>query len=357
MIIWVVAGLLALAAGLRIGWAIVNRQSVVSSAMIVALGSLAVLAALNWAPLTRLVDAASGWPNLSDALSQVALIASAAGSCVMITSVATGRTQQATRRLAGMQYGIAAVVAAATLALFFAAGRQPQMTPQEYLSRSGGSGHTLAWLILLLYVVATLAVVAWVGMRLADSSRRGRALFVFAIGIALIALAVAFLLRGVGAAAAVLLCALAVVGAGSMLPAIEDWAAARRELRLINPLLTELERRHPDLGIGERPRGPLPFRVAEQLSLISDGLYLEASTIGADTGSGPEGSRPSGVTPARQADVIARWIHDGARGRFPGTGWLRQPPDYSDRDWILEIARSYSRNATVRTTQRVAAER
>ena len=47
MIIWVIAGLLGLATGLRVGWALVNHQSVVSSAMIVALGSLAVVAALN----------------------------------------------------------------------------------------------------------------------------------------------------------------------------------------------------------------------------------------------------------------------------------------------------------------------
>jgi hypothetical protein len=75
LIVWVVAGLLALGTGLRIGWALVNRQSVVSGAMIVALGSLAVLAALNWAPLTLLVDTAIGWPNIAVALSQVALVA------------------------------------------------------------------------------------------------------------------------------------------------------------------------------------------------------------------------------------------------------------------------------------------
>ena len=261
----------------------------------------------------------------------------------MITSVATGRTPRATRRLAATQYGIAALVAAVALGLFFSAGRQPQMTAQEYVSRSGGSAHALAWLLPLLYVVATLAVAAWVGLRLSDSSRRGRALFVFTAGIALIAVAVSFLRGGVGVAAIVLLCALGVVGVGAMLPAVEDWAAARRELRLIDPLLTELRRRHPDLGIGERPRGPLPFRVAEQLSLISDGLYLEAATAAADIGTAYDDGRPADVAPTRQADVIARWIRHGARGHFPGAGWLRQPPDYSDRDWILEIARSYTR--------------
>ena len=46
MIIWVIAGLLGLATGLRIGWALVNKQSLVSTAMIVALGSLGAVAAL-----------------------------------------------------------------------------------------------------------------------------------------------------------------------------------------------------------------------------------------------------------------------------------------------------------------------
>ena len=54
MIIWVIAGLLGLATGLRIGWALVNKQSLVSAAMILALGSLGLVAALNWQPLTLL---------------------------------------------------------------------------------------------------------------------------------------------------------------------------------------------------------------------------------------------------------------------------------------------------------------
>mgnify|MGYP000277057441 FL=1 len=89
MIIWVIAGLLGLATGLRIGWALVNKQSLVSTAMIVALGSLGAVAALNWPPLTLLIDTVLRWPNISVGLSQVALIGCAAGSCVMITSVSS----------------------------------------------------------------------------------------------------------------------------------------------------------------------------------------------------------------------------------------------------------------------------
>lgn len=352
MIIWVIAGLLALGTGLRIGWALVNRQSVVSSAMIVALGSLAVLAALNWAPLTLLVDTALGWPNISVALSQVALIASAAGSCVMITSVAATRAPRPARRLAIVQYGIAVIIAAATLALFLSAPRQAEMSPREYLGRN--LGPDTSWLVPLIYVLLAMTLASWVGLRLSNPSRRGRALFLFSAGTALIVATTAFFLIravmatplvGVGTAATVLLCALAVVGAGSLLPSVEDWFGARRELRLIEPLQREMERRQPDVGIGVRPRGPLVYRVAERLSTISDALYLEAMLAESGTSESDQDDRePPAVGAAEQAEAVARWVHAG-RDRvtetFPGRGWLRQPQSCSDREWILEIARQY----------------
>ena len=37
--------------------------------------------------------------------------------------------------------------------------------------------------------------------------------------------------------------------------------------------------------------------------------------------------------------MIAAWIAD--QHEFPGLPWLRQPESYSDREWILEIARQY----------------
>lgn len=353
MIVWVVAGLLALGTGLRIGWALVNRQSVVSGSMIVALGSLAVLAALNWPPLTLLVDTAVGWPNISIAMSQVALVASAAGSCVMITSVAATRAPAAARRMAITQYVIAFIIATVAVALFLTADRQPEMAPREYLSRNLSSSG--GWLVPLLYVLLAMTLVSWVGIRLSNPSRRGRALLLFSIGTALIVATSAFFviravrgtpLVGVGTAATLLLCALAVVGAGSLLPSVEDWVGARRELRLIEPLLREMEHRQPDVGIGVRPRGPLVFRVAERLSTISDALYLEA--IGAQrdgTGeAGDDAPVPAGVSASEQARRVAEWVHAGPdriAEAFPGRAWLRQPESCSDREWILEIARAY----------------
>ena len=175
-----------------------------------------------------------------------------------------------------------------SLVAFFSAEQQPEMSPEEYLRRNLASGgNSLPWLLPLLYVLLALTLVSWAGLRHSNRSRRGRALFVFTIGIVLIVLASAFFfLRavgktgpvGVGAAATLLGCAMLVVAAGSLLPSIEDWFGARRELRAIQPLLDELGRRHPDVGIGVRPRGPLAFRVAERMSLISDALFLEATT-------------------------------------------------------------------------------
>jgi len=372
LIIWVIAGLLGLATGLRIGWALVNKQSLVSTAMILALGSLGLVAALNWQPLTLLIDTVLQWPNISIGLSQVALIACAAGSCVMITTVSSGRKPAIIRKIAIAQYSVAGVIAVVSLVAFFSAGRQPEMSPQDYLRRNLGTGaNSLPWLLPLLYVLLALSLVSWAGMRYSNRSRRGRALFVFTVGIGLIVLAsMFFFLRGltgtarpvgVGAAASLLGCAMLVVAAGSLLPSVEDWFGARRELRVIRPLLTELGRRHPDVGIGERPRGPLVFRVAERMSLISDALFLEATSADATrrlvdtTGALPsrevdidnaELDSPM-VPPREQARVIAQWIYAGREGaprdghENPGLGWLRQPSAYSDREWILEIAQQY----------------
>lgn len=376
MIIWVIAGLLGLATGLRIGWALVNKQSLVSTAMILALGSLGLVAALNWQPLTLLIDTVLRWPNVSMGLSQVALIACAAGSCVMITTVASGRKPAAIRKIAIAQYSVAGAIAVISLVAFFAAGQQPEMSSEEYLRRNLASGgNSLPWLLPLLYVLMALTLVSWAGMRYSNRSRRGRALFVFTIGIVLIVLASGFFfLRavgttgpvGVGAAVALLGCAMLVVAAGSLLPSVEDWFGARRELSVIQPLLTELGRRQPDVGIGERPRGPLAFRVAERMSLISDALFLEASAadvsrkrvdyraalpdrVAEDDIDGEESEPESpAVLPEEQARALARWIYAGREGAaqdnrsaFPGLGWLRQPSVYSDREWILEIALQY----------------
>ena len=346
MIVWIIAGLLGMATGLRIGWALVNQHSVVSSAMIVALGSLAVVAALNWPPATLLVDTALGWPNIAVGLSQAALVASASGSFVMITSVASTRGPAVTRRLARIQYAVAAVVALITLTLFLVDERQPEMAPREYLTRNlGVASKVLDWLVPLLYVLLALTVVASVGTRLSNASRRGRALLTFTAGIALLVAASGFFvtraigrasLVSVGTAVTLLLCAMATVAVGALLPSIEDWIGARRELRLIEPLRREMQRRHPDIGIGVRPRGPLSFRVAEQLSLISDALYLESMLAQQELGDEPDS--PAGLDTRDRAQVVARWIK---AGQFPGRSWLGQPPACSDREWILEIARQY----------------
>jgi hypothetical protein len=143
---------------------------------------------------------------------------------------------------------------------------------------------------------------------------------------------------------------------------VEDWFGARRELRIIQPLLHELNGRHPNIGIGVRPRGPLLFRVAEQMSLISDALYLEATRTLEGEEAFAESSDPArlSVSPEEQARRIAEWIiagrgsgRDAANSRFPGPNWLRQPSSYSDREWILAIADQYrtlARGADVAAT-------
>lgn len=368
MIVWVLAGLLGVATGLRIGWAMVNKQSIVSAAMMLALGSLGMVAALNWPPLTLLVDTLLDWPNIAVALSQVALTLCAAASCVMITTAASAKKPAVSRRLATANYCLAALIAAASLWSFFAAGRQPEMAPQEFLRYNLRTNTALPWLLPLLYVIFASTIVLWVGMRYSSHSRRGRALFVFTVGIGLLILGsglfvvLAVTARefiSIGAAVTLLACAMLVVAAGSLLPSVEDWFGARHELRVIDPIADELSRRQPVVGVGVRPRGPLAFQVAERMSLISDALFLEATQAARRSRGGKargestervaeviaESDAPD-VDPPEQARAIAHWLHSTRNGsdtaaKFPGLAWMRQPDTYSDREWILEIAQQY----------------
>jgi len=358
VIVWVIAGLLGVATGLRVGWALVNKQSVVSTAMMLALGSMGFVAALNWEPLTLLVDTVLRWPNISIAISEVALTLCAASSCVMITSAASAMKPAVTRRLALANYAVAAVIATVSVVLFFDDRRQPEMAPQEFLRRNLTEHTSLPWLLPLLYIMLALTVVLWAGLRYSNTTRRGRALFVFSIGIGLLVLTSGFfLLRAVGStqfvsvgsAITLLACAMLIVATGSLLPSVEDWFGARREMRIIDPLLRELCHRQPDVGVGIRPSGPLGFQVAEQMSLISDGLFLEATEAHAAARAGRL-SVADFKTPAvdahEQARAIAAWIYDSRQdgdktADFPGLAWLRQPEAYSDREWILEISRQY----------------
>jgi hypothetical protein len=80
----------------------------------------------------------------------------------MITTIASGHKLAVTRRFAIAQYSIAAVIAAVSLVMFFAAAQQYEMAPQEYLKQNLAS----SWLLpLLLYLPLALTLVSWGAMR------------------------------------------------------------------------------------------------------------------------------------------------------------------------------------------------
>ena len=122
-----------------------------------ALGSPVPVAALSWQPLALLIDTMLHWPNIAMGLIPVALVACAAGVCVLITTVASGHKPAVIRRFAIAQYSIAAVIAAVSLVMFFAAGQRYEMAPAEYLNQNLAS----SWLLpLLFYVPLALTLVS-----------------------------------------------------------------------------------------------------------------------------------------------------------------------------------------------------
>ena len=67
--------------------------------------------------MTLMLDTVLRWNNVSMGLSQVALLGCAAGSCVMVTTAASGYKPAVTLRIAIAQYRIAAVIAAVSLVI------------------------------------------------------------------------------------------------------------------------------------------------------------------------------------------------------------------------------------------------
>ena len=81
------------------------------------------------------------------------------------------------------------------------------------------------------------------------------------------------------------------------------------------------------------------------MSLISDGLFLEATAAHAPARAGrlsaADWKTPT-VGALEQARAIAKWIHDSGQdddktAHFPGLAWLRQPVGYSNREWIVQL--------------------
>ena len=153
------------------------------------------------------------------------------------------------------------------------------MSPEEYSSEPQLQRRKVAVAAAAALRVVGADLVSWAGMRHSNRSRRGRALFVFTLGIVLIVLASAFFFpgrgqyparrrRGGGHPAG----RHAGRRRGSLLPSVEDWFGARYELRTIQPLLTSSVAAILMSASAVRPRGPLVFRVAERMSLISDAL-------------------------------------------------------------------------------------
>jgi len=104
------------------------------------------------------------WPNFAMGwLSQVALVACTAGGCVMITTVVSDTSRRPSPGASRLRStSLAAVFAAVSLVMFFAAGQQYALSPQEYLNQNLAS----SWLLpLLLYVPLALTLVSLAAMR------------------------------------------------------------------------------------------------------------------------------------------------------------------------------------------------
>jgi hypothetical protein len=311
---WIVALLAWIAAGARVGRAIVRAPTMVRFAIVAAVASLAVGAFVATPELRVLL----GRHVDVDLLSVGLWMVSAASSFVIAAAVWPLDSRRAVGRFAGVVYALAAVAVGAAWVL------------------------DAPW-IACAVVVAMFGVVSVTGVRHLAPTPLGRGIALFTAGSAVIVVAgVAAIVRNgstffdpgwpwaLGTA---------LMASGALWFMVEAWVRARivlARLRKVHRLVTE---RFPEVVDGDLAHSSSVLRASDQVSQILDALYLQ---IGLGMGGLDDSPVPSSA--AERARVVAQWVDHSPEVPFDPE-WISTPDGVSDRRWVLEIARAHSRLA------------
>jgi hypothetical protein len=132
---------------------------------------------------------------------------------------------------------------------------------------------------------------------------------------------------------------LPLVAIGTLLPAIETWLRARRDLMSLAPLWMHLAPTVPALGGGDPPgHAELSLVADHRVVKIQDGLYLLAQLADLPAGS-------DGLVRVRDAEAdaaaLAGWLRGGPTLDIT-VATLTTPAQLTDRAWCVLIARNFA---------------
>ncbi|NUS45688.1 MAG: hypothetical protein HOQ24_18605 [Mycobacteriaceae bacterium] len=326
MTFWIVALVVWVAAGARIGRVLVRPASTVRTAIIVAVAAVAAASTVAIPHVAQAIDSTAQLrvrdPLLSDAQAVAAWVVFTAASAVVafaawpVTSRRNLLRVAAGVYLAGIVFAVVSVV----------------VSP------------TLGWIV----VAAGALFIGLAGLRSLAWNPLGRGILTYALGAMLIAgLAAVQVRRSIAdgpvaarhpapdwawSGAAVFLA----VGAMSIL--IEVWFRARILLRRIRSLHGVLVERFPEV-VMDRPARTAPLRASDQVAQVMDAMYLQAGGGALSGGGGPLPAHS-----AERAATVAEWVHDPTT-RPLDLRWIAPPDGVSARRWVSAIAKEFAHTA------------
>jgi hypothetical protein len=330
MTFWLVALLIWMAAGARVGRVLVKPATTARLAIVAAVAAVAVAATVAIPEVAVAVDhllpAGVGGRQLAERVVVAAWLLFAVATSVVAAAAWPVVSRRNLRRIAWTIHagGLAAAIV------------------------------TVAWSLLFGWTVTLLACgfVVITGLRNLYWTALGRGIALYTSGTLVIGVLAALSIRRLvlgappsrpGAAgwywpgwqAAGLL-----IAVGAVWIVLELWARARLLLRRIRGLHRTLVGRFPEVVTDDRAASTAQLRASDQVAQIMDAMYLQSGGgVAAVAATAP----PTSVT--ERANLVARWARDPSDGVVIDVRWIAPPAGLSPRGWVRAIARAYRTTA------------
>jgi|GEM_PF-1038182 len=326
MTFWLIALLVWMAAGARVGRVLVKPATTSRVAILVAVAAVAAAATFSIPEVALALDnllphGISG-TMLGDRLTTAAWLLFAASTSVVAAAAWPVVSRQNLRQIALVIYAVGLVAIAVTM----------------------------LWSVMFGWVVTLLGCVfiALTGLRNLDWTALGRAIALYTLGTiavgVLSVLSIRRLALGEPQAAPkspgwfwpVWQVASLLIAVGAVWIVIELWARARVLLRQIRPLHHTMTKRFPEVVAHDQTGSATQLKASDHVAQILDALYLQS-------GGGVElmaaGTPPGSA--AERAERVAQWAHNPLGDAVVDARWIAPPQGSSPRGWVQAIARAF----------------
>ena len=313
---WLVALLVWIAAGARVGRILVRPASTVRVAILVAVAAVAGAATLAIPEVAQAVDQ---WLSAITAPAEKIALTLWVCFAAAITTVAFAAWPIASRRNLRQVATVIYVLAALDVVLAWvwspATGWVAVAVGGVFIVITGL--RNLAWTPLgrgiALFTVGTAIVTVLAVLQLLDPQRPFYAHHAWAWGLANVLLAI-----------------------GAVWVIIEVWVRAwllRRRIRTLHAVLTK---RFPEVTVEGFKRTTTTLRASDEVAHVMDALYLQS-------GGGIDAfvATPPPAEAEGRAAAVARWVQDPVVAEPLDSRWVAPPEGMSARRWVVVLAHAY----------------